>query len=233
MNVSTMQMDPRVAKIHYQDYHRKVLEHRAERRRLLHERGRELGAEIAAARIERTRIEKEDEELMRAYKAMAAGQRILNLPKVLKAAGVQKDTHFPALAIARADWKECHFLVDYGAAWFLEANGLPWNTSQRRPGPKIIRVSQACYPAETTNTYWRGQQKLSSYPIKAIVPSIPAQLRPSNLGEHFILWDAEWKAVPPADPMLLRKVSETIFVVVAMWDLTPLEQSILEGRIGQ
>lgn len=232
MNVQTMSMDPRIAKIHYQDYHRKVLEHRAERRRVLHARGQELGAEIAKARIERTRLEKEDEELMRAYKAMAGGQRILNLPHVLKAAGVQPTTHLPALAVAKADWRECFFRFENGAAWYTEGQWLAYR-DREKPGRSVLRVSAQTFPAETTNTYWRDQNKLPAYPVKAIIPAIPAALRPSNFEDYFLLWDAVWEKAPPADPLLLKRVSPNIFAVVAQWDLTPLEQSILEGRIGQ
>jgi len=224
MNVQTMQMDPRIAKIHYQDYHRKVLEHRDERRRALSE-------QIARARVERSRLEKEDEELMRAYKAMAAGARVLNLPHVLKAAGVQPKTHLPALAIAGVDWVQCHFRIEQGLGVFSEAwGGMPWKVTK---GWKGVRVLGTTYPAETTNTGWRRTNRLAGYPIKALVPTIPAHLRPSSTDGLFILWEAVWEPAPPVDPLLLKRVSETIFVVLAQWDLTPLEQSILEGRIGQ
>lgn len=228
MNVQTMQMDPRVAKIHYQDYHRKVLEHREVRRQAIAAKGRELGKEIGRVRLEKTRLEHEDEELMRAYKAMAAGARILNLPSVLKAAGVTSDTFAPKLALARADWKECYFDCPGESAWFHEER----NVYNRKPGARMIRVSRECYPRETWNTYWRRENRKPDYPLRAIVPLVPVHLRPARLEEFHILWDAVWTLAPPADPLLLKRVSETIFVVVAQWDLTPLEQAILEGRIG-
>lgn len=231
MNVQTMQLDPRVAKIHYQDYHRRVLEHRAERRRIIAAKGHDIGAEIRKARIERTRLEREDEELMRAYKAMADGARVLNLPHVLSRAGVQSKTHLPALAIAGADWKECHFRIERGLGVFSESSfGLPgWKIPKSWRG---VRVLQTTFPAETFNTHWRSQNNLAPYPVKALVPAIPAHLRPSSLEGIYILWEAVWTPAAPVDPLLLKRVSETIFVVLAQWDLTPLEQSILEGRLA-
>lgn len=233
MNVPTIQMEPKIARVHYQAYHRKVLEHRAERRRMIAEKGRELGKRISAAKVERNRLEQEDEELMRAYQAMAKGQRIINLPHVLKAAGAQPETHFPALAVARADWKQCYFRVD-GAAFFHEEEWIDWRDRDRATKgthAKVLQFSQSTFPAETWNTNWRSSQKLPSYPIKAMVPSIPAHLRPADLENYFILWDAVWKKEPPHDPLLLKRASRWIYVVVAQWDLTPLEQSILEGRL--
>lgn len=232
MNVQTMQMDPRIAKIHYGDYHRKVLEHREERKKQIALRGREIGKEIKKIRIEKSRLEREDEELMRAYQAMADGNRILNLPHVLKAAGIQPKTHLPALAIARADWKSCFFQVDYGQCWYSSDSNIPWNVRMRK-GKGFIPFAQSVFPSETTNTHWRtNTANLPRYPAKAMVPAIPAHLRPSNVDEMYILWDAVWETRPPIDPLLLKRVSDTIYVVLASWDLTPLEQAILEGRVG-
>ena len=42
---------------------------------------------------------------------------------------------------------------------------------------------------------------------------------------------AEWQPRAPVDPILLSQVNATLFAVVAQWDLTPLEQRVLEGRL--
>lgn len=45
-----------------------------------------------------------------------------------------------------------------------------------------------------------------------------------------ILWEAEWQAVPPKDPALLRHLGGDLYAVVAVWDLTELERAVLGGR---
>lgn len=229
MNVPIITMDAPAAKKAYTDYHRLVLERRVERRQELREKGRGLGKTLRMLKSERSRLEQEDEELMAGYKALANGQQLINLPQVMRAAGVQPGTHFPALAIAGATWKDCFFCVDTGGSFYSEVNWLPW---RQRGGPKVVRVNRGVLPGETTNDGWRAANKLPGYPIKAIVPSIPVHLRPNNVEKYWILWDAVWTPAPPEDPLLLKRLGRDIFAIVAQWDLTDLERSILEGRLG-
>jgi hypothetical protein len=55
-------------------------------------------------------------------------------------------------------------------------------------------------------------------------------LRPDDLTHYHILWEAEWTFRAPGDPILLSKINDTMYAVVAQWDLTPLEQLVLESR---
>lgn len=213
MNVPLMQMDTKIAKEAYRAYHHKVLEHRAERRRELSKRGRELGQQIAAARIERTRLEREDEDLMRAYQAMAKGSTLISLPQVMAAAGAQPTTFYPALGLARATWKDCFFqLGSGGVAYFSEERSLDWRAQGRadrgQEVSRLIRVPRSSLPSEVTDREFRKLHHLPSLhdgqAIKAIVPLVPAHLRPANLEQYFILWDAVWEPAPPIDPLLLK-----------------------------
>ena len=68
--------------------------------------------------------------------------------------------------------------------------------------------------------------------FKTGVPIIPAKFMPKgNLENYYILWEVkEWEEVPPArDPLLLKRLTENMFVILAAWDVTPLEQSIIKG----
>lgn len=74
----------------------------------------------------------------------------------------------------------------------------------------------------------------------ATVPDIPFHLRPEgDISNYFILWEvAEWRSVyqpprAPADPLLLERIAHPVYVVVAQWDLTELEQRILEAFRGR
>jgi hypothetical protein len=43
-----------------------------------------------------------------------------------------------------------------------------------------------------------------------------------------------WRPAPPVDPMLLRRIGlADLWVVLAAWDLTPVEQAALAARIGR
>jgi hypothetical protein len=67
--------------------------------------------------------------------------------------------------------------------------------------------------------------------LKTIVPKIPASLRPKgDLNKYYILWEVEkWQAVPK-DPYLLKRLTKNMFVILAGWDLTELERSVIAGR---
>jgi hypothetical protein len=108
MNVETVQMDPRVARIKWRDYRDKVKQHREARQKKLEARGKKAGKELGRVRIEKTQIEKEDEELKRLYYQLSKGQTVLHLPKVIGAAGLDKDK-LPRLAVCRADFEWCRF----------------------------------------------------------------------------------------------------------------------------
>jgi len=232
MNVPIIEMDQKAAKKAYSDYHRLVLERRAERRAEIRRKGQELGRTLRMLKADRSRLEREDEELMTAYKALANGHQVINLPQVIRAAGVQANTHLPALAIARANWKDCFFQINSERGFYSEESWLGYRDRDRDTSTKFVRLAGSVFPAETTDEGWRRTNGLPRYPVKAIVPSIPPHLRPTKLENYFILWDAVWQPAPPVDPLLLKRLSRDMFAVVAQWDLTPLERSILEGRIG-
>jgi len=69
--------------------------------------------------------------------------------------------------------------------------------------------------------------------LTAPLPIIPPQFLPNgDLSDYFLLWEVEsWTQEPPVDPMLLRRLTPNMFVVLAVWDLTPLEQAVLRGRM--
>jgi hypothetical protein len=49
---------------------------------------------------------------------------------------------------------------------------------------------------------------------------------------YHVLWDAVWTPEPPIDPLLLKHCGGSLYAIVAAWDLTPLEQAVMRGRIG-
>jgi len=79
-----------------------------------------------------------------------------------------------------------------------------------------------------------GWQKRNEARARALVPMIPPKFRPTaKLSNYHIMFEAVWKPVPPVDPFLLKHLGGTLYVVLAQWDLTPLEQAVLAGRLEQ
>lgn len=71
-----------------------------------------------------------------------------------------------------------------------------------------------------------------SNPYSALVPLVPAPIRPRGaLDGYRILFEPKWEPVPPVDPMLLKHLHGALYVVLAHWDLTPLERAVLAGRL--
>jgi len=225
MNVTTHSEDPRIARIHFLDYRKRVSVNREERKRQLEEAAKKSRSALYWARKEKSQLHLEDEELMKMYKAMSQGKRVLALGEVFKDAGMDYD-RLPKLAIARADWQWCFFRAEMHGEASFSTESSNWGHNKQNS----LHVPASFFPAEVTNTAWRSRNSKCGYPVKAMVPTIPATLRPDQPKKYWILWEAEWKKDPPKDPILLYRLGEHTFSVVAEWDLTPLERSVLFGR---
>ncbi|MEM9657753.1 MAG: hypothetical protein AAF961_05265, partial [Planctomycetota bacterium] len=122
----------------------------------------------------------------------------------------------PRLAIVRADAKLCWYR---SRSWqrpypvFSKVDDFGF----ARPGPRRVEMPSGVFPVYRTEIRCR-----------AVVPSIPPSIAPPErqLHRYHILWEAEWESIP-VDPMLLRSLGKGIYTVLATWDLTPLERSVL------
>lgn len=165
----------------------------------------------------------EDETTILGYKALAEGKQLLDLHQTFRACPLDQYKR-PCFAIARASWKWCFYkTADDNAAFAMEQRYLPWSWRHTRARtPKgYIRIPTRCMPREVK----RNEE------YKAVVPTIPPPIRPKgDLSRYHVLWEAVWEAVPPKDPLLLKKLSGSLYVILAAWDLTPLEQAVLAGR---
>jgi hypothetical protein len=147
---------------------------------------------------------------------MAKGRAIIDLPKAVRSGGLDEQGR-PKLAVGRASWE----WIGFDTIWRRGSNYRPtffhWPWNRTGSTGQFQFASDLFAPAKVTNTSWR-----------AMVPTIPPSIRPaSNLDAYTILWEAEWQAVPPRDPLLLRKLNGDLYVVLAMWDLTELERAVL------
>jgi hypothetical protein len=66
------------------------------------------------------------------------------------------------------------------------------------------------------------------------LPLVPLPLRPKRaLTNYHVLWEAEWRRAVPVDPLLLRRLGKgDLWLVVAQWDLTPVEVAALSTRVN-
>lgn len=171
--------------------------------------------------IRQERATEADRQLYDAYRAVAQGKRVIDISAVLQKAGV--DAQFrPKLAICRADVPWGYFYFNSRrrppAFWFAvrEASG-GWR------GPGVRPHATISVPAEVFLNYQTRQ-----FSGRARVPFIPPQYRPKHhLSNYHILWEAEWERTPPVDPLLVKHLRGPFFVILAAWNLTPLEQAVM------
>jgi hypothetical protein len=176
----------------------------------------------------------EDEAALAGYRAIAAGKPVIDLALAMKAAGLN-DQGLPRLAIARADerairwWAAGDSAPNAEGKWVWRSNGGGrFEPGQMVRGSVQRRTRITPLPADTFD---RGRVR-RVYNVEAIAPTIPPEHRPEGRLDRFhVLWEAVWQPAPPVDPLLLRHLGGFLYVVLAEWDLTELEQAVLRGRI--
>jgi hypothetical protein len=179
----------------------------------------------------RARHNDEDAEIMRGYRALAKGLQLIKLSDVMKAGGTIEHSYragwsdrrylalLPRIAVVRACARECWCEVrSDGSLIFSEEER---RTSARQT--KAVRRFGAGTIPERPNNNGR---------FKAIVPTVPPRFRPAHaLSNYHILFEAEWQAVPPRDPALLKHIGGDLYAVLATWDLTEVERAVLQQRV--
>lgn len=175
----------------------------------------------------------EDEALTAAYREIARGNPVIDLPATMRSAGLGAD-FYPKLAIMRADKPKCKVHVEQnGSATFTDGEWhgrTPKSLRVQLPADTFARWSQRYDATAGWSNVGRPQNFKTD--AEAIVPTVPAQLRPkTNLDRFQILWEAVWSHAAPRDPMLLKPLGGPFYAVVAVWDLTELERAVLRGRL--
>lgn len=172
--------------------------------------------------------EKYLETMKKAHYEMKQGRELIDVYKIMKDSGLNENKE-PKLAIARADISKVVFKKrDAGTGTFEMEEG--WNRRGYRTDIEL--------PQNTFKIHWDRQDPNNAWrilkeKITTQVPIIPAELVPDgDLKNHYILWEPlEWQELPETkDPILLKRISQNLFVILGSWDLTELEQSIIRGR---
>lgn len=163
-----------------------------------------------------------DWEVQRTYQLIAQGRVVIRALESIKAAGLNENG-LPRLAIVRADAKECFFTKILGTKFRFSAVN-EWGKDHWHR--HHIELPMDHFDDAKVKGRWDA--------ACAIVPLIPIHLRPKRgLASYHVLWEAEWTKVVPRDPMLLRRIGKAdLWLIVAAWDLTPVEQAVLASRMS-
>lgn len=169
-----------------------------------------------------------DRECMRAYQLLAQGRLVIRAIESVRNAGMRSDDGFPKLALCTATAK--------GVALVLRANGsatmLPTGharmSNSRGISSVLFNWPAGSFPIGSAPNRWQ------TWNVEAIVPQCPLHLRPQRgLQNYHVLFEAEWRRVPPTDPYLLRRIGKAdLWLVVAQWELTDVEKGALQTRIS-
>jgi hypothetical protein len=167
-------------------------------------------AALAEYRKNRDIHDEIDQEIERIYRRIAKGQSVISVNQAIVNAGLDA-TGRPRLAICRADGEFC--------------------ICQMRGERLIFSIERNYRDIACVRVPWPGL--MSWQRIHARVPRIPPQYRPTpkSLIRYHILWEADWQDYPK-DPYLLRRIGRDAWVVLAAWDLTEVELSVLRAHEG-
>ena len=178
------------------------------------------------------------EDMKKCMYDLSKGKELIDIYKGMEKAGVNKECH-PKMAIARADWKNVVFVKRDDGRGVFSFSGNDWASLQcgdvdLQPYT-FMEWARAKEPLKTDKrTYdvdisWQ----IANPKVKTKVPIIPATLMPDGeLIKYYILWEVErWEELPQKkDPLLLKRITENLFVILSAWEVTELEQSIISGR---
>jgi len=180
------------------------------------------------------RKEKYLEDLKKVYYNLKQGRKIIDVFKAMETAGVNEKGE-PRLAISRAGFPYVFFKKQaIGSGTFGNNFNIEWNGFEGLSNEQVILPS-GTFPNWEMEKDEKGNPhrwNILKDKLKTKVPLVPAHLLPNGkLESYYILWEAnEWEELPQKkDPFLLRRLSSNLFVVLAEWDLTAIEQAVIRG----
>jgi len=177
------------------------------------------------------RASRQYSQLKRAYRAAAKGFKLIDIYKAFETTGL-KPEGTPKLAIVRADSGTAYFHKrDNGSGIFSRHRTVPnWGKQEYKSN---VELPEGIFPNWVdkdgkTLSIWSG-----SSGVETNVPVVPAHLLPEKtLDNYYILFEVDkWSPIAPVgDPYLLERVNENTFIVLAEWDVTEVEASIMRGN---
>lgn len=173
----------------------------------------------------------EDEALMKGYREVAKGNTVIALSTVMQHAGLN-EKGYPRLAIARADTTQVAVQFAHIPSDYRPCACVFYDPAKPRLKATNLVIAEGVFPAFEGEAKFPGELRRDK---RTIVPSIPPRFRPPfKLCNYHILWEVDaWRPVASRDPALLKDLGAGLYAVLAVWDLTPLEQAVLGMTRGK
>ena len=158
--------------------------------------------------------DRRDWEIERIYRAIARGKTVINALDAIHRAGLD-ELGRPKLAIMRADQEFCI------CEWHFSDRIIFRNVHRSKAAEWYFEIAWPNRPDSANN--FRN--------LRARLPRIPPHLRPAQgtLSSYHVLWEADWRD-EPRDPYLMRRIGKDAWVVVAAWELTDVEISVMRAH---
>lgn len=164
---------------------------------------------------------KGDLAVVAAIEAVNEGRVLVDLSTVIAAGGISQKHHLSKLPG-----------LTFAPPWALEVS-----MRVRHDGDMTLRTRRGLksWRHDLTSGYTFPHSEAISYSAVATVPRMPPEIRAVAHKDHVVLWEPDWRKAhtkvqrPPLDPALLERLDGNLYMVVATWDLSPLEAAALGG----
>lgn len=171
-------------------------------------------------------------DLMAVYGHLKHGGKIIDLFKTFLETGLNEENH-PKLGIIPFNARYCYlYKKQNGGAIFSSENKDSWKIYAHR-GNGDIEIPP--------DTFEWGESLEEGTRWKSLAPIVPprvltiasTKLTPQHYHVLFEVevWAKSKPPQPPKDPILGRMLTPNIFGVIATWELTDLERTVIKGRV--
>lgn len=187
--------------------------------------------------LESVAVSAEDKQVLTAYKALEEGRKMVSLSEAIIKGGTDSN-NMPKIGIARADMSSVR-CASYPAGTVRFFDGRPraegWSKRRIKKENPWKNEFPGLLPKWTWNRDYEGTTA-GARTGNARAPYIPPHVRPENSADYLVFWEAQWSMdeVPKPrprvviDPAILEQVVGDLYMVVATWDLTPIEAAALD-----
>lgn len=170
-------------------------------------------------------------DLLAVYGHLQHGGKIIDLFKIFHEHGL-KDGH-PKLAIVQFNARYCYlYKKNNGGAVFSNENKRQYHVYANKSNGDIELPP---------DTYEWGEILEQGLRWKTVAPMVPGRvltIASTKLTPQYYhvlfevdVWAKSKPPTPPRDPILGKMLTPNIFGVIATWDLTEIERTIIKGRL--
>lgn len=168
----------------------------------------------------------------RAYRALSKGLKVIDIYAAFEKTGKKSDDS-PKLAIVRADARQVFFTkLPNGAGCFKRQDPFGWSSKRTNDEVELPEGTFKNWQPGIPSATNRWSHILNAN-IVTNVPFIPAHIFiPGEPENYHILFEVDqWKRhAKVRDPYLLQRLNDNTFVVLAEWDVSPVEASIMRAN---